>query len=360
MRWSLLCSLLLCAACGQSGFANRSAAANEAEAQSRSGEATESAADAHEGDALAGEAAEKLVGTKAPDMTLQTINGQRLRLDDFYGRKAVYLKFWATWCVPCRLQMPHFEHVAQTAGDDLEVIGVNTGFNDNLQLVEQYRREHGLTMPLTIDDGRLARAFDLRVTPQHIVIGKDGRIALVGHLADRRLDQAIERARRGEPTPSQSAASSTRPIDSSLALAKPLLAIDGRGVTIRPTARKETVLLFFSPWCEPYFEKSRPEASRACRTAREASAAEGPGGRRKWIAIASRLWVTRADVASYAKDKHVRIPIVVDETGELFRAFDVNRVPTFIVISSSGRVLRRIEGSDKDFAAELRSLEKKA
>jgi quercetin dioxygenase-like cupin family protein/peroxiredoxin len=129
-------------------------------------------------------AGRSLVGAPAPKLVFDTLDGEQIDLARFYGKKAVYLKFWATWCKPCREQMPHFEHVYQTAGPDLEVIAVNAGFDDTPEDVREFRRKFGITMPIVIDDGRLGSAFNLRVTPEHIVIGRDGRIQYIGHLAD--------------------------------------------------------------------------------------------------------------------------------------------------------------------------------
>ena len=55
-----------------------------------------------------------LIGLAGPDLALKTIDGKTIDLAKLYGRKPVYLKFWATWCVPCREQMPGFEHDYET------------------------------------------------------------------------------------------------------------------------------------------------------------------------------------------------------------------------------------------------------
>jgi thiol-disulfide isomerase/thioredoxin len=78
------------------------------------------------GQQLAESAGRSLIGKPAPRFVVTTIDGETIDLGRLYGKQAVYLKFWATWCVPCREQMPHFERTYETAGTDLAVIAVNT------------------------------------------------------------------------------------------------------------------------------------------------------------------------------------------------------------------------------------------
>ncbi|HEY2677645.1 MAG TPA: TlpA disulfide reductase family protein [Steroidobacteraceae bacterium] len=91
------------------------------------------------GEELAKTAGRAILGAPAPRIALKTIDGETIDLGSLYGRKAVYLKFWATWCVPCRQQMPHFEHTYETASSDLAVIAIDVGFNDSLEAVQAYR-----------------------------------------------------------------------------------------------------------------------------------------------------------------------------------------------------------------------------
>jgi peroxiredoxin len=310
-----------------------------------------------------------LVGAPAPALTLRTIDGESIDLGALYGKQAVYLKFWATWCGPCRAQMPHFRHAYETAGSGLEVIGVVTGFNDSLADVQAAIRELGLAMPTMIDDGRLAAAFNLRVTPQHVVIGRDGRIAYVGHLADERLDAAlaaaqlvpaaagaravaaapaaIERHGVGDRLPDLSA----QTLDGS-----ELRALDAR-------ERRPTVFVFLSPWCESYYATPRPAVSRpgrpalaaSCREVREqiaSIASSGIGVR--WLGVASRLWSTPDELREYEADYAPGIPLMMDESGDWFRAFDVMRVPTIVIADSSGRIVKRVEGFDASLETEIR------
>jgi thiol-disulfide isomerase/thioredoxin len=95
-------------------------------------------------------------------LMLTTIDGDVIDLGGLYGKKAVYLKFWATWCMPCRQQMPHFEHAYETAGADMAVIAIDVGFNDSIEAIRAYRKKLGITMPIVFDDGSLGAAFHLR------------------------------------------------------------------------------------------------------------------------------------------------------------------------------------------------------
>ncbi|MES2073174.1 MAG: TlpA disulfide reductase family protein [Pseudomonadota bacterium] len=302
-----------------------------------------------------------LIGSPAPRLVLKSIDGTDIDLGSLYGKKAVYLKFWATWCQPCREQMPHFQHTYQQAGTDLAVIGVNAGFNDTLADVRDYRRQLGLGMPLVIDDGRLAKALHLRVTPQHIVIGRDGRIQYVGHLADARLDAALQAARLPAAASNKSAVAQPafqqayRIGDRLPALS--LATLDGKTFPLRqPADKRNTVLVFLSPWCESYLASSRPQASANCRAVREQVAALAGDGRMRWLGIASGLWASKEELASYRKEFQVAVPLTLDESGDLFRAFGVTTVPTLLVLDANGKLLHRIDGPELRPSVKLAAL----
>ncbi len=312
------------------------------------------------GQALAEAAGRELIGTPAPRLVLKTIDGQSIDLGALYGRKAVYLKFWATWCAPCREQMPHFERSYEEAGPDLAVIAVDTGFNDTLEDVRKYREALHLQMPMVIDDGRLAAALNLRVTPQHVVIGRDGRIRYVGHLADAALDQALADARK---TPTSVVAGGAVPKDEpryevgELLPKLPAQTLDGAPFPLRDAGDKRpTVLVFFSPWCETYLAASRPAAAAECRAAREQVTALAQDGRARWLGVAFGLWASDKDVAAYRSGYHIAMPLTLDQSGALFRSFRVSRVPTLLLADADGRIVRRIEGVDAQLPAELKAL----
>jgi peroxiredoxin len=299
------------------------------------------------GEDLADAAGRPLIGKPAPRFVLKTIDGDSIDLGGFYGRQAVYLKFWATWCVPCRQQMPHFQHAFETAGSDMAVIAVNTGFNDSVDAVRTYRTRLGITMPIVIDDGRLAAAFGLRVTPQHIVIGRDGRILYVGHLADAHLDAALAAARAEPAVAVDGAARGAAPgrryaIGDQVPELSPTTLDGGRFQFRDATDPRPIVLVFLSPWCESYLAKSRPAASASCRRMREQVSELGSANGVRWLGIASGLWATPEDLHDYQSKYGVAMPLTLDESGAIFRQFGVTEVPLALMIDRQGRIVGKV------------------
>jgi peroxiredoxin len=221
-------------------------------------------------------------------------------------------------------------------------------------------------MPIVFDDGSLGAAFRLRVTPTHIVIGRDGRIQYVGHLADKELDAALVAALAPAARRARGAAMANNdppPIGVGDLLPKQSLrTLDGQRFEFQHgTAQhgaehqKLTVLVFLSPWCESYLATTRPEVSANCRSAREQVSALSEDPRLRWLGIASGLWANSEDLRQYRAQYKVTIPLTLDASGEVFRAFRVNDVPTVLIADAGGRIVRRIESSTAQGAAALRT-----
>jgi uncharacterized protein YfaP (DUF2135 family) len=114
-------------------------------------------------------------------------------------------------------------------------------------------------------------------------------------------------------------------------------------------------LVFLSPWCESYLATTRPEVSANCRSARTQFSALATDPRVRWLGIASGLWANTEDLRQYQSKNGVTIPLTLDSSGEVFRAFRVNEVPTVLVADADGRIVRRIDGSGTLDAGALRA-----
>jgi peroxiredoxin len=311
---------------------------------------------------LVAAAREGVVGTRAPAFRLQTLDGDTIDLADTYGKKAVYLKFWATWCVPCREQMPHFENTWQNAGDDLVVIGINAGINETLEDIQDFREEYGIHMPIVVDDGTLGSTFNLRVTPQHVVIGKDGVIQHIGQQADEELEQALQKARTAPPTTVNEIAAladSSPHFDVGDVLPAETFNTSAEHAFALQDVQNQsgTVLVFMIPWCESYLAETRPVAAEACRQVREqVETLKQQSANVRWLGINSGLWTVASDLPAYEQTYHTTLPLALDADSHLFRAFDVTTMPTVIVADAAGRIIRRVEGYEPALAEIISAL----
>ncbi|WP_042223673.1 TlpA family protein disulfide reductase [Oceanobacillus manasiensis] len=119
-------------------------------------------------------------GEMAPNFTLQTLNGEEIQLSELKGKK-VLLNFWATWCPPCKEEMPEMQTFHETYGDEVEVLAVNmtktetSGQND----VKKFNEKFAYSYPMPLDiEGEISAAYNVFTVPTTYFIGTDGRIAM--------------------------------------------------------------------------------------------------------------------------------------------------------------------------------------
>jgi peroxiredoxin len=302
------------------------------------------------------------IGALAPVMTLRTLDGQTIDLAKLYGTKPVYLKFWATWCVPCREQMPGFKRIYDAVGDRMHVIAVNDGLNDDEATVREFRKQNGLRMPIVVDDGKLAGALDLRVTVQHVVIGRDARLVYVDWEDGPKLDQAIQKA-LSEPGPSGPAIGRQVPIrpafrPGDVVQGLEATGIDGATVPIGRSGRPRALVLF-STWFESYLETSRPEDSKACRRIREEVDRLVAKGDIEWLGIAGGAWEDIQEVTEYKAKTNTKLPLALDADGAVFKAFGVRKLPMIALLDADGRLVRLLGPEDRDLAGAVRAVQAK-
>jgi len=120
-------------------------------------------------------AADTILGTPAPAFTTVNDAGDPVTLEDYRGQ-VVLLNFWATWCGPCRIEMPAFEAAYARYGEDgLVIVGVNN--QETVEDVTGFRLEQALSFPLLMDEtGAIQRAYGVRSYPSTFLINRDGAI----------------------------------------------------------------------------------------------------------------------------------------------------------------------------------------
>ena len=135
-------------------------------------------------------------GFLAPDFELQTTTGETVKLSDLRGQ-AVLVNLWATWCPPCRAEMPAIEKIHNEYKDDgLVVLAVNMTYQDTRSNIAPFMEEYDLTFPVLLDEtGQVGSAYQLRSLPSSFFIGRDGiiqEVVIGGPMAEALLRTRVE------------------------------------------------------------------------------------------------------------------------------------------------------------------------
>jgi len=114
-------------------------------------------------------------GNAAPEFSVTDIDGKKLSLSDYRG-KVILLDFWATWCTPCRAEIPHFVEMQQKYGPQgFQVVGIS--MDDDAKPVKEFYRQFNMNYPVAVGDDKLAQSFGgVLGLPVNFIIDREGRI----------------------------------------------------------------------------------------------------------------------------------------------------------------------------------------
>ncbi len=135
----------------------------------------------------------------APNINLLDYNGNEVTLESFRG-KVVVLNFWASWCPPCKAEMPDFETAYQKYGNDVEFVMVShlAWGSDTIESAKSFYNSSGYTFPIYFDyqfEGYYA--YDLQSIPRTVIINSDGTVCAyyTGMISEQILENAINSAK---------------------------------------------------------------------------------------------------------------------------------------------------------------------
>jgi len=131
----------------------------------------------------------------APDFTVEDANSVKVRLSDMKG-KPVVLNFWASWCPPCKAEMPDFEQMYKKYGDEVQFMMVNLtdGYQETLEKAKAHISSNEYTFPVYFDvDGAAAYAYRVSSIPATYIIDAEGNLVAhaVGMIDATSLENAI-------------------------------------------------------------------------------------------------------------------------------------------------------------------------
>lgn len=134
-------------------------------------------------------------GNAAPDFELTTLDGEKMSLSDLKGKK-VLVNFWATWCPPCRSEMPDMQQIYDEYDDDVVIAAVNlTSSESSVDTVESFVNELSLTFPILLDEkGKVNNEYEVLSYPTSYFIDEEGIIKtkFVGALSYDQMKKLID------------------------------------------------------------------------------------------------------------------------------------------------------------------------
>ncbi len=132
------------------------------------------------------------VGSKAPVLAVNDLDGKAVDLGQWIGKKPVILEFWATWCENCEALLPRLTAARKQHGDKVEFIGINVTVNQTPARVRRYMEQHELPFRVLYDEsGASTRAYEAQATSFVVIIDAAGVVRYTGIGAEQKFETAL-------------------------------------------------------------------------------------------------------------------------------------------------------------------------
>jgi thiol-disulfide isomerase/thioredoxin len=135
------------------------------------------------------------VGSAAPAVTVQAMDGKTVNLASYFGKTPVLMEFWATWCPNCKELMPTLLDAEKKYGGKVKFMAIAVAINQSPEKVRRWLAAHPLPHDTYYDlDGKAAGAFDAPATSYVVVVDKAGRVVYTGLGGKQDLEAALKKA----------------------------------------------------------------------------------------------------------------------------------------------------------------------
>jgi thiol-disulfide isomerase/thioredoxin len=134
------------------------------------------------------------VGSAAPAVAVQTLDGKPANLDRWIGKTPVLLEFWATWCPNCKALEPAMTAAARKYGGRVKFVAVAVSVNQSAERVRRHLASHPMPLEFVYDaDGNATGEYDVPATSYVVVIDRAGKVVYTGLGSEQDLDAALRK-----------------------------------------------------------------------------------------------------------------------------------------------------------------------
>ena len=133
------------------------------------------------------------IGTRAPAVALEDLDGKPVDLGHYVGKQPVLLEFWATWCPLCKALEPTLKAAHTRFGGTVRFVAIGVGVNQTPASIRRHLADHPLPFPVLFDAGGAAvRAYQAPTTSYIVVLDKAGKVSYTGAGAEQDVATALE------------------------------------------------------------------------------------------------------------------------------------------------------------------------
>ena len=134
------------------------------------------------------------VGTRAPAVAVEDLDGKSVDLGQYIGHQPVVLEFWATWCPLCKALEPSLKAAHARYGRTVRFVAIGVGVNQSPASIKRHLAEHPLPFPVLYDaSGAAVRAYDAPTTSYIVVVNKAGMVTYTGTGAEQDVAGALQK-----------------------------------------------------------------------------------------------------------------------------------------------------------------------
>jgi len=132
------------------------------------------------------------IGSAAPVVTVNDLDGKPVDFGQWVGKKPVLVEFWATWCSNCEELLPRLRAARNQVGDRVEFLAVNVTVNQTPERVRRYLQDHDVPFRILYDEkGTSTRAYQAPATSYVVIIDSTGHVAYTGVGGDQSFEPAL-------------------------------------------------------------------------------------------------------------------------------------------------------------------------